>query len=59
MRCQTQTVPSVTESYQGLTTAGEKMPHWIFRHGAKYMIRVIHLARARSEIAPASLVSTL
>jgi hypothetical protein len=40
MRWQTQTVPSVVESYQGITTAGEKLPHWVIRHGAKYLIRV-------------------
>jgi hypothetical protein len=41
MRWEPKTTPSIVESYQAVTAVNEKLPHWIFKHGAKYMIRVI------------------
>jgi hypothetical protein len=41
MKWEPKNVPSVTESYEGVATAGDKLPHWIFKHGNKYLLRVI------------------
>jgi hypothetical protein len=41
MKWEPKNTPSIVESYQAVATAGDKLPHWVFRHGAKYMIRLI------------------
>jgi hypothetical protein len=41
MKWEPKTIPALTASYQAVTAAAEKLPHWIFKHLNKYMIRVI------------------
>jgi hypothetical protein len=41
MRWEPKTIVGFTESYQAVTATAEKLPHWIFKHGSKYLWRVI------------------
>jgi hypothetical protein len=41
MRWEPKTIPAINESYQAVAASTEKLPHWIFKHGNKYIIRVI------------------
>ena len=46
MRWEPKNLVGFTESYQAVTAAAEKLPHWIFKHGNKYLLRCIDASGA-------------